>query len=201
MDIQWLGHASFKIKTDQLIYIDPWEIKSTEPANIILISHNHYDHLSKPDIEKIRSPKTLIVTSADCAAEIGGKGVNVIKPNDTISLGAVKITGVPAYNVYKKFHPPTNNWLGFIIEYKDERLYYAGDTDRTSEMDSLKDITYALLPVGGTYTMTADEAAAAANTFKPKIAIPYHWGKIVGSKNDAERFKKLFTGETRILQI
>lgn len=201
MEIRWLGHASFKINTDVLIYIDPWDILKPEPADIILISHSHYDHFSLPDIKKIRTQKTQIVAPPDCIKSLSGDGLNILKPNQTLNFGNVKITGIPSYNTNKKFHPLDNNWLGFIISYKDEKLYYSGDTDRIPEMENLKDITYALLPIGGTYTMTAEEAAAVAGIFKPKIAIPYHWGKIVGAKSDADRFKSLYKGETKILQI
>lgn len=201
MDITWQGHASFKIKTDSLIYIDPWELNKPEPADIILISHSHYDHFSLPDIKKIRTPKTQIVCPADCAANLKPPNINIVKPGDNLTFEKTKLTMMPFYNLNKKFHPKAAGWVGFIIEFGKERLYYAGDTDHIPEMDLLKDITYALLPIGGTYTMTPEEAAAAANIIKPKFAIPYHWGKIVGSESDAQKFKKLFKGETMILPI
>lgn len=198
--IKWLGHASFKIKKDKVIYIDPWKIKDTEPADIILISHSHFDHLSVDDVKKIQIDKTIIVTTKDCAKQLSGN-VKILIPDDKIDVNDISIESVPAYNTDKDFHPKSNQWLGFVININDTRIYYAGDTDFTNEMKNLKDIDIALLPVGGTYTLTASEAATAANTFKPKIAIPYHYGDIVGSQADAETFKNQFNGETIILKV
>jgi L-ascorbate metabolism protein UlaG (beta-lactamase superfamily) len=188
--LQWFGHASFKITDgNTVIYIDPWKLKETKhDATLILVSHSHYDHYSAPDIEKVSNFNTRLVASGDViTAE--GKG-DVLKPGQTIAIGEVNITGIPAYNPDKQFHPKANNWLGFVIETGGKRIYYAGDTDETPEMDALQNIDLALLPAGGTYTMNADEAANATRQFKPKRAIPYHWGDIVGSKTDADAFAK-----------
>ncbi|MGD0078997.1 MAG: MBL fold metallo-hydrolase, partial [Sedimentisphaerales bacterium] len=145
-------------------------------------------HFSAPDIEKVSNPNTRLVAAGDViAAE--GKG-EVLKPGQTLDISGVRVTGVPAYNPAKKFHPKANNWLGFVIEIGGKRIYYAGDTDETPEMDALKNIDFALLPVGGTYTMDANEAADATKQFKPRRAIPYHWGDIVGSRADADNFAK-----------
>jgi L-ascorbate metabolism protein UlaG (beta-lactamase superfamily) len=188
--LEWLGHASFRISdADTVIYIDPWKLKEAKhDANLVLISHSHYDHLSSPDIAKASGADTKLFAPADVVDKLG-KG-QVLKPGQTITLGSVKITGVPAYNPEKQFHPKSNNWLGFVIEIGGKRIYYAGDTDLTDEMKALKNIDLALLPAGGKYTMDAAEAAEATKFFKPKMAIPYHWGDIVGSKSDAENFKK-----------
>ena len=105
-----------------------------------------------------------------------------------------------AYNLAKQFHPKSNNWLGFVIEIAGKRIYYAGDTDATDEMKALKNIDLALLPAGGKYTMNADEAADATKQFKPKQAIPYHWGDIVGSQADADNFKKLAACKVTVLK-
>lgn len=201
--IKWLGHASFMIEAHQRIYIDPWKLKVFAPADIILVSHPHFDHLSVEDINKISQPNTVVITTADGVKEIKIKGKTIaLLPGEKTTVEDIVIEGVPAYNTKKEFHPKTNNWLGFVINVGGQRIYYAGDTDATAEMKSLKNIDIALLPVGGTYTMDARTAAEAANTFQPKIAIPYHWGDIVGSKKDAEEFLKLFTkGKGLILNI
>jgi L-ascorbate metabolism protein UlaG (beta-lactamase superfamily) len=188
--LQWLGHASFRISDgNTVIYIDPWKLKdASHDATLVLVSHGHYDHNSAGDIAKVSGMTTKLIAAGD-VIQNQGKG-EVLKPGQTIEVGAVKLTGVAAYNLTKQFHPKANNWLGFIIEVGGKRIYYAGDTDETPEMDALKNIDLALLPVGGTYTMNAAEAAGATKQFKPKKVIPCHYGDIVGSQSDADKFKK-----------
>jgi len=198
--LQWLGHASFKIcHEDSVIYIDPWKLKA-EPhdAALILVSHSHHDHYSAEDIAKVCGPNTKLIASSDVVAK-EGEG-EAIKPGQTIEAGGVRVNGVASYNPNKRFHPKEKNWLGFVIEIAGKRIYYAGDTDITEEMKALKDIDLALLPVGGTYTMNAAEAAEATRLFKPKMAIPYHYGDIVGSGKDAEEFSKLCQCGVKILK-
>jgi L-ascorbate metabolism protein UlaG (beta-lactamase superfamily) len=197
-NIQWLGHATFKITGTKIIYIDPWKLEKDDSADVILISHDHFDHLAVEDVEKIRGDKGIIVTNPEGAKKFSGD-VKTLTPGGKVNIDDVLIETIPAYNINKDFHPRKDDGLGFIINTGGQRIYYAGDTDVTPEMKALTDIDVALLPVGGTYTMTAEEAAEAANAFKPKIAVPYHWGDIVGSKGDAEKLKELFEGETRIL--
>ncbi|MBI5183504.1 MAG: MBL fold metallo-hydrolase [Nitrospinae bacterium] len=197
-NIKWLGHATFRITGEKKIYIDPWKIKDKDEADIILISHSHYDHLSVPDVEKVQGDNSVIITTTDSVSKLSGK-IRTLLPREKVEVDGVIIEGVSSYNVNKKFHPKSNNWLGFIININKKRIYYAGDTDYIPEMRDLMDIDIALLPVGGTYTMTGEEAANAANVFKPRLAIPSHWGDIVGSRKDAESFKRLFKGETEIL--
>jgi len=198
--LSWLGHASFKIKgKTKVVYIDPWKLSgSPEPADIILIGHSHFDHLSVPDVEKIQKQSTVIITTADCASGLKGN-IKIIKPGSTVVVDDITIQAIPAYNVIKAFHPKSNEWVGFILTLDGERLYYASDTDFIPEMKALKNIDIALLPIGGTYTMNANEAAQAAKTINPRIVVPYHYGDIIGTKEDAERLASLYTGETRIL--
>ncbi len=188
--LQWFGHASFKISSgSEVLYIDPWKLKDApHDATIVLVSHSHYDHYSAGDIAKVSGATTKLVSTGDVIQK-QGKG-QVLKPGQSIDINGIKITGVPAYNPAKQFHPKSNNWLGFVVEVGGKRIYYAGDTDATDEMKALKNIDLALLPVGGTYTMNAEEAAEATKQFKPKQAIPYHWGDIVGGQADAEKFAK-----------
>lgn len=197
--IQWLGHASFRISHDEtVIYIDPWKLKNVpNDATMVLVSHSHYDHYSPEDIAKVSGPDTKLIASADVIAkENAGEA---IMPGLTVELGGVRIIAVAAYNPRKQFHPRANNWVGFVIEIGSKRIYYAGDTDLTEEMKALKDIDVALLPVGGTYTMDATEAAQAANLIKPKRVIPYHWGDIVGELNDAMRFTEMAECPTTVI--
>jgi len=214
ISIQWLGHASFKIRhNNTIIYIDPWKLKDpVDKATLVLVSHSHYDHYSAEDIAKVSGPQTKLIASADVVAQ--QKSGEAITPGVTIEAGNVRITGVPAYNPSKQFHPRTNNWVGFVIEVGGQgealhqtkpasggiRIYYAGDTDVTNEMKALKNIDVALLPVGGKYTMNAEEAAEATKVMKPKQAIPYHYGDIVGSRSDAERFARLAAPGAKILK-
>jgi len=200
-NIKWLGHAGFLIKANQkVICIDPYEIADYDKADIILITHSHYDHCSVPDINKMRSPSTIFFTEKESAKSLSGD-VRVVKPGDNLSVSGIGIEVVPAYNTNKVFHPKTNNWLGFVITIENEKIYHAGDTDLISEMGSFP-VDIALLPVSGTYVMTSDEAVEAVKRIKPKAAIPMHYGSIVGSVNDAVNFKKALEGfcEVSILE-
>jgi L-ascorbate metabolism protein UlaG (beta-lactamase superfamily) len=152
------------------------------------VSHSHYDHYCAKDIARVAGPDMKLIAPADVVGE-HGEG-QAIKPGQKIEIGDISVSGVPAYNPNKQFHQKRNNWVGFVIEVGSKRIYYAGDTDLTNEMKALKDIDIALLPVGGTYTMDAKDAAEATSHIKPKQAIPYHWGDIVGSKSDADQFAK-----------
>ncbi len=197
--IQWLGHASFRIcHQANVIYIDPWKLKDApHDATLVLVSHNHYDHYSPQDIAKVSGPNTKLVAPPDVIGK--QKGGEAITNGLTIELENARLVGVAAYNPNKQFHPKASNWVGFVIELGSKRLYYAGDTDLTPEMKALKGIDMALLPVGGTYTMNATEAAEAVKSIKPKSAIPYHWGDIVGGRADAEKFAKATECDTKIL--
>lgn len=186
--IEWLGHASFKISKDKVIYIDPWKVKAGQVADIILITHEHYDHCSSADVEKLKGAHTVIVTTPDCAEKLSGD-VRAIKPGQAIEVEGLRIEAVPAYNVGKPFHPKASGWVGYIVTTGGLRIYHAGDTDVIPEMDRVK-ADVALLPVGGTYTMGPEEAAQAANTIGPRVAVPMHYGSIVGSARDVRRFKE-----------
>ncbi len=189
-NIHWLGHASIKISAERLIYIDPWKLGKDEPtAELILITHAHYDHCSPEDVQKIYGEQTTVVCPPDCVAKLPGK-VETIRPGERLTVEGVQIEAVPAYNVSKGFHPRANGWVGYIVTVGGKRIYHAGDTDLIPEMEQLK-VDVAMLPVGGTYTMDAREAAEAANKITPQVAIPIHWGDIVGSVRDAEKFSQL----------
>ncbi len=190
--ITWLGHASFQIKNKLVIYIDPYDIpESLEKADIVFVTHEHYDHCSPSDIKKVFKENTAIVATEDCISKLKEFKVFPVVPNKSYEIKGIRFSTIPAYNIDKPFHTRASNWVGYIIEVDGVRIFHAGDTDATPEIKSLKDIDIALLPVGGTYTMNYKEAAEAVNTFKPKIAIPMHYGKIVGSVEDAEKFKEL----------
>ncbi|HDL07273.1 MAG TPA: MBL fold metallo-hydrolase [Desulfobacteraceae bacterium] len=195
--IVWLGHDGFRIDAEKTIYFDPYEIKSEVKADLILVTHEHFDHCSPEDISKIQHSGTVIITEKDSAKKLSGD-VRVIKPGEYINMGNIKIEAVSAYNTNKNFHPEKNRWLGFIVEIDGVRIYHAGDTDFIPEMNDLN-VDIALLPVSGTYVMTADEAAEAALALKPEIAIPMHYGAIVGDEQDAINFKKVLEGKIEVI--
>lgn len=187
--IDWLGHSSVRIRADRVIYIDPWKLKGAGNAGIVLVSHPHSDHFSPEDVKKILTDQTVVIATADCAPGLPAN-MKTVRPGDEVSLGDIRVTAVPAYNVNKAFHPRAKNWVGFMISVGGSTVYYAGDTDYVPEMKSFK-ADVVIVPVGGTYTMTAEEAADAVNAINPKYAVPIHYGDIVGSIDDARRFEKL----------
>lgn len=197
-DIHWLGHDTFKISGQKIIYTDPFKIKKSDVADIILITHEHHDHCSPEDIKKIQGPKTVIISSADCAAKLTGN-VKTAKPGERFNIDGIEIEAVPAYNTNKNFHTKERGWVGYIFKVNNIRIYLAGDTDRISEMKSFKNIDVALLPVSGTYVMTAEEAVNAALDINPKIAIPMHYGSIVGSSSDAKKFADGLKGKISVV--
>ena len=205
--ISWLGHDGFKIKNAKTVYVDPYEIKGGEEADILLISHNHEDHCSPEDVKKIVSEKTTIITTAESKRKLlktKAKEILVARPGQKILIDDVSIETVPAYNVNKfrspghPFHPKENEMLGFIVTMNGVRIYHAGDTDLIPEMERFN-VDVACLPVSGTYVMTAEEAVESTRHIKLKVAIPMHYGSIVGDDRDAERFKTLASCEVRVL--
>lgn len=187
--IHWLGHSGIKITGDKTIYVDPYQIYGGEKADLILITHDHYDHLSMDDIEKISGEGTTMVLPASCNTRFEGT-VKSISPGESITVQGVEIQAVPAYNIGKAFHPKEKDYVGYIFSTGGVKYYHAGDTDHIPEMKDIN-VDVAFLPVGGTYTMTAEEAAQAAADIGPKLAIPIHWGSIVGSLSNAEKFQSL----------
>ncbi|MBW1917353.1 MAG: MBL fold metallo-hydrolase [Deltaproteobacteria bacterium] len=194
--LSWLGHDCFKYSGPPVIYFDPYELSNGEPADLILISHDHFDHCSPSDVAKIQLPNTVIVTMESAAAQLSGS-VIILRPGERTQASGLTIEAVPAYNLNKDFHPQKAGHLGFIVTIDGVRLYHAGDTDFIPEMKGLK-VDIALLPVSGTYVMTAAEAAQAARAIEPQIAIPMHYGSIVGSGSDAKTFKSLLEGRIRV---
>ena len=207
--ISWLGHDSFRIKNGKTIIIDPFKIRPIpDKADILLVSHEHFDHLSLDDIKKVSSDKTTIVTIPAVKKELSSmkvKEVKTVKAGDKVAFGNITVEVVPAYNLNKfrepgkPFHPKEDGKVGFILSINGVRVYHAGDTDPIPEMRGFK-TDVALLPVSGTYVMTPEEAAEATRMIKPKLAIPMHYGAIVGSENDAEKFKQLAACPVQILK-
>ncbi len=193
-NVKWLGHSTIKFIEDKIIYIDPYNIKEQfNDADIIFITHNHYDHFSVEDIKKCMKNDTKIVITKDLYEDTLALGfkendIMTVLPNNTYELDNIKFRTLPAYNINKQFHPKENNWVGYVININGLSYYIAGDTDITDEAKHVQ-CDIAFLPVGGKFTMDYEEAAELANEIKPKIAIPIHYGTLVGTKEDALNFK------------
>jgi L-ascorbate metabolism protein UlaG (beta-lactamase superfamily) len=207
--ITWLGHDGFRIQDGQTVYVDPFQIESGGPkADVVLVSHEHFDHCSLDDLKKIVGPSTIIVAhhqSKNELSKLKPKELKIVKPGEKIKIGDMEVETLPAYNVNKfrepgkVFHPKEDGKLGFVLTVKGVRIYHAGDTDHIPEMKAAR-AEIALIPVSGTYVMTVQEAAQAVDTINPKVVIPMHYGAIVGGRNDAEALKNLVKCEVKILE-
>lgn len=202
VSIDWLGHSGILVRNSKVIYVDPYLIKeNSEKADFIFITHNHYDHCSIEDMQKVVKNGTIIILPPDCQSKVARFTVpvqiEVFEPGKEKTFGDIKIASLSAYNIGKTFHPKEEAWLGYLIKFDDVLIYHAGDTDLIPEMKNLtgyghsKKDFLAFLPVGGKYTMTAEEAAEAAKIIKPSLAIPIHYGSIIGTQDDAKEFLEL----------
>ena len=195
-NIEVLYHSSIRIDKEKIIYIDPFKIdKNYNDADIVFITHDHFDHYSEEDIDKVINENTTIIIPEELLTKILRKGINknaviTVESNKEYMVQGIKFETIPAYNTNKTFHPKENDWVGYIITLDGIRYYIAGDTDITEENRKVK-CDVAFVPVGGTYTMNYSEAAELVNIIKPKIAVPIHYGSIVGTKQDATNFIKL----------
>ena len=195
-NIEVLYHSSIKISKNKVIYIDPFKIdRNYNDADIVFITHDHYDHYSEEDIDKVINENTTIIIPEELLTKLLRKGINknaiiTVEPNEKYVVQGIKFETIPAYNTNKTFHPKKNGWVGYIIIINGIRYYIAGDTDITEENKKVK-CDVAFVPVGGTYTMDFKEAAQLINEIQPKIAVPIHYGSVVGTKQDATDFIKL----------
>lgn len=204
MDIKVLCHSSIKIEFSNIvIYSDPFKIKEElHDADIIVITHSHYDHFSEKDILKVKNEKTKILITRDLfekTLELGFKkeDITVVVPNKEYTVFNIKVSTIPAYNTNKKFHPKENDWVGYLLNINEKIIYIAGDTDITQESKKVN-CNIALVPIGGTYTTNYEEAAELTNIILPEIVIPMHYGDIVGKKQDAILFKKLIKDNIKV---
>lgn len=195
IEVVWLGHAGVMIRFKaRVLYIDPWKVGRSFPqADIILLTHDHYDHYSPEDIALLKRGATRVAAPMP-VPEV----TDVIRPGERLILGDVVVDAVPAYNITKGFHPRANDWLGYVIQIDGRKIYHAGDTDRIPEMDGLN-ADLALIPVGGTYTMDARDAALAAEDINAGVTIPIHFGDIVGTREDADRFARSCSRPVHVL--
>lgn len=195
-NIDVLCHSSIRINKEKTIYIDPFKIdKNYKDADLIFITHDHYDHYSEDDIDKVKKDETVFIVPEELLTKLLVRGYNknniiTVELNMQYMVEGIKFETIPAYNINKQFHPKENEWVGYIIEIKGIRYYIAGDTDITEENKKVK-CDVAFIPVGGTYTTDFKEAAQLVNEIKPKIAVPTHYGSVVGTKQDATDFVRL----------
>src|SRR3954467_13900040 len=208
--IDWMGHAGFHVNVGRShVYIDPYRVPEDAPqADLILITHGHYDHFSPQDVERLTKRETWLVGPAAVAERVGGQ-VHRIEPGEVLDdelVRGIHVRAVHAYNTAKRdadgkpFHPRDAGWVGYELNVRGERLYHSGDTDVIPEMDSVTGVGVALLPVGGVYVMTAQEAAEAARRIQPRVAVPMHWGEHLGTEDDARDFAEKAPVEVRILE-
>ncbi|MCH5266101.1 MAG: MBL fold metallo-hydrolase [Lachnospiraceae bacterium] len=191
-NIEVLTHSSVRLKGEKVLYIDPFHIEDNPAdADIILITHDHFDHFSPEDIDKIKKQDTIMVVPEKMKEQAEGISCGqciTVLPGMRKQFGGIVVETVAAYNNAKPFHPKENDWVGYVVEFDGTRIYIAGDTDMTEENRRVV-CDVAMIPIGGTYTMDAKEAAELVNAMKPKVAIPIHYGSITGTKEDAEIFK------------
>jgi len=207
--LDWLGHAGFRLSTGRhTVYIDPYRTPEGPPADVICITHGHFDHYSPADVERLRHDRTLVVAPPAVAERIRGRVVSiapgeVIEPEDAVR--GLAIGAVAAYNTSKRdsegrlYHPREAGGVGFVLNVRGERLYHSGDTDVVPEMDDVAGVDVALLAVSGKYVMTAGEAAEAARRIQPGVAVPMHWGEPLGSAEEARAFARQAPGHVAVL--
>lgn len=206
-NLSWLGHAGFRITTSRrTIYIDPYRLgESPPPADVVLITHDHFDHFSPEDLRKVGKRGTIVVAPHTVAEQLKGS-VSSVKPGEALELDGVDVRAIAAYNTNKldsegkPFHGRERGWVGYVINTGGFSIYHSGDTDVIPEMDQAAGVDVALLPISGTYVMTPTEAAEAARRIDPGVAVPMHWGSLIGLRADAEEFARLAPVEVRILE-
>lgn len=191
--LTWYRQSAFRWEGGGLVvHIDPWGVTDPEPADVILVTHAHFDHLQPHEIDRLRTPSTRIVAPDDVAAELSGD-VTAVAPGGSYEVGGFRFETVPAYNIVEErldMHPKANGWVGYVFEYQGRRFYHGGDTDALPELETLS-TDVAMVPIGGTYTMDAEEAATLVRTMAPSLAVPMHYGFVVCSPSRADVFRKL----------
>jgi len=202
--VEWLGHSGFRIRAGRsFVYIDPYRVADGPEADLILITHDHYDHFSPQDVDRLAGRRTAFIAPAAVAERVSGD-VRSIAAGESIEpegLRGVEVRAIAAYNTSKRdpsgevFHPREAGGVGYELRVGGERLYHSGDTDVIPEMDQVAGVDVALLAVSGTYVMTAVEAAEAARRIQPRVAVPMHWGEHIGTRADAEAFAERLAGE------
>jgi len=206
LEIQRLYHSTFRISAttddgEKTIYLDPFKVGATQPpGDLVLVTHEHFDHFSPEDLAKVCNGNTFLILSKSIQGQLPGsvkaREVKYVGVGEELEIEGIKVKTVKAYNINKfrspgvPFHPDDGRYVGYVLDIFGTTLYHAGDTDNIAEMKELTGIDIAFLPVSGTYVMTWEEAVVAAKILKPKLAIPTHYSDVVGSIDDARNFKE-----------
>jgi L-ascorbate metabolism protein UlaG (beta-lactamase superfamily) len=190
--LTWFRQAAFRWQGEgPVVYVDPWGVTDDVPADVILITHAHFDHFQPHEIERLRTPSTKLVAPRDVARELLGD-VTAVEPGQVIEVGGLKIETVPAYNIAQErldMHPKKNRWVGYVFGFGGHTYYHAGDTDALPELGSLT-TDVAMVPIGGTFTMDYKEAAGLVKAMRPQVAVPMHFGFVVCSPSHGALFKR-----------
>src|SRR4051794_19427371 len=208
--LDWLGHSGFRLRAGRsIVYIDPYRVSSDAPkADLILVTHGHYDHFSPQDLELLSHEGTWLVAPAAVAERVSGNVLS-IAPGEMLEdelVRGVAVAAVAAYNTSERdaqgnvLPAPGAGFVGSDLNVRGERLYRAGDTDVIPEMGAVAGVDVALLPVSGTYVMTPGEAAEAARRIAPRVAVPMHWGELIGTREDAQAFAAALPGTALIME-
>lgn len=199
MEISVNCNSSIRIASDKVIYFDPFRIENeTHDADIIFITHDHFDHFSIEDITKIEKEDTVYVIP-DCMYNLlGGENVVIVNPNEKTIIEGHEVYVVPSYNIHSGFHPKEKGYVGYVVTIEGKRIYVAGDTDMNDDNRMVR-CDIALIPVGGKYTMDYREAAELINHMKPSTAIPTHYGDVARSKEDGINFSKLIDKDIEVV--
>ncbi len=202
--MRWFGHDGFRIEGHPTIYLDPWKLEGDHPpADLLLITHDHFDHCSLEDIARVKGPDTVVMGPAAVAEQV--PGARTVEREHSLKVAGVGIHVVPAYNIDKfkapgePFHPEGAGHVGYVLTIDGVRVYFAGDTDLIPEMSTIS-CDVAMLPVSGTYVMTVEEAVQAAEQLKPRVVVPMHYGLDIGSPDDGKRFAGLYSGRSIVLE-
>lgn len=190
--VTWFRQAALRWQdAERTVYFDPWGTgEDPAPADLILITHAHFDHFRPDEIDRLRRPGTKLVAPHDVARELTGD-VTPVRPGEAHVVGGVHITTVPAYNTREEalqFHPKSNGWVGYVVELGGTSYYHAGDTDHAPELDEVRS-DVAFLPIGGRFTMDWRAAADLARAIAPSVAVPIHYGFVICSPSDGMRFR------------